>query len=81
MQDPQLTPQAAKEKKNKKRKQKVGQVKVVDKGLEGFADWGEPKASEPAKEKEDGMSILAAGFVARIRNLSASSHGENTPGS
>ena len=52
VQDPKPAPQAAKEKKKKK----VERVKAVGEGLEGFVDWGEPTASEPAKEKEDDMS-------------------------
>ena len=50
--------------KKKTKKEKVGRVKAVGRGLEGFVDWGERTASGPAKEKEGNMSSLAAGFVA-----------------
>ena len=53
----------------RKRKNKVGRVKVVGEGLEGFVDWGEPITSEPTKEKEDDMSIL--GCASRLWALKA----------
>ena len=35
-------------------------------------DWVDPFSSEPVKEKEEDMSSLAIGFVARLRKRAAS---------
>ena len=47
-QDSQLAPQVVKIKKAKK----VGQIKAVGAGLEGFEDWVDPISSELAEGKE-----------------------------
>ena len=45
--------------KNKRKNvKKVGQIKVVDVGLEEFVDWVDPISSEPIKEREEDMSSL-----------------------
>ena len=36
-------------------------------GLEGFMDWVDPNASNPAKEMEDNMSSLATRFSTLMR--------------
>ena len=60
------------EKKKKKKTKKVGHIKAIDTGLEGFVDWVDPISSEPAEEREGDMSSLATGFVMRIRKRAAS---------
>ena len=62
-QDSQPAPEAVKRKKAKK----VGQIKVVGVGLEGFVDWVDPISSEPAEGRENYMSNFATGFVAWMR--------------
>ena len=42
-------------------------------------DWVDPNASDPAEEKDDDMSSLAAGFVAWMRERATSAQGETTP--
>ena len=59
-QDSQPASQAMKRKKAKK----VGQIKVVGVGLEGFVDWVDPIFSELAEGREDDMSNFAIGFAA-----------------
>ena len=41
----------------------------------------DPTANELAKEREDGISSLAVGFVVWMCKRAASSYGETTPGS
>ena len=55
----------------KKKKKKARRVKAVGKGLEGFVDWTYPIVRESDEEREDEMSILAAGFVMRMRKRAA----------
>ena len=57
----------------KKKAKKGGQTKATGTGLEGFGDWTDPTASEPAKEREDDMSSLANGFAAQMRKRAKSS--------
>ena len=51
----------------RKKAKKVGQIKAVGAGLEGFVDWVDPIFSEPVEGKEDYMSNFATGFVAWMR--------------
>ena len=73
---------------------KVGQVKPVGTGLEGFVGWvnlptretqgdrpAPQTASEPAEESEQDMFSLTVGFVVRMRKRVTSAQGETTPGS
>ena len=53
------------------------QTKVAGVCLEDFMDWTGIIANEPGKEEE--MSSLVAGFIARKRKLAAGSEGETTP--
>ena len=71
MQDPKLTPQAA-----KKKKKKFGQTKVADEGLEGFVDWTNPAVSESAEERKVEMSGLIVGFVRRMHKRAANGQEE-----
>ena len=50
-------------------------------GLEGFVEWVDSIASDPAEERESDMSSLAARFFARMPNWATSDQGETTPGS
>ena len=80
MQDPKPAPQVRKKKKKKKGK-KVGQIKAVGEGLEGFVDWVDPIVSELTEEREDDMSNLTVGFFARMCKWAISAKGETTLGS
>ena len=42
-------------------------------------DWVDPNASDPAKEREDDMSSLAAGFAMQMPKWATSAQGETTP--
>ena len=44
-------------------------------------DLVDPISSEPAKEREDDMSNLAAGFAMRMNKRAVSAQGETTPDS
>ena len=59
-------------KRKRKKAKKVGQIKAVSIGLEGFMDWVDLISSEPVEEREDDMSILDARFVARMRKQAIS---------
>ena len=71
-------------------------MKAAGVGLEDFVEWvnlvpplEEAKVarlnpqiiSEPAKESEEDISSVVAGFTARIRKQAASAQRETTPGS
>ena len=56
VQDLKPNPQAVKKKKRK--------IKAVGARLEGFVEWVNFIASDPAEERDDDMSSLAAGFAA-----------------
>ena len=71
-QDSRYAPQAGKKKKKKSK------IITIGTGLEGFVDWVDPNASDPAKEREDSMSRLAAGFAAQMCKRAASAQGETT---
>ena len=49
--------------------------------LEGFMEWVDSIASDPAEERGDNMSSLAVGFVELMHKRAASAQGETTPGS
>ena len=51
----------------KKKKKKIGHIKVIDEGLEGFVDWTDSTVSESIEEREAEMSSLVVGFVAWMR--------------
>ena len=56
VQDSKPAPQVAKKKK--------GKIKATGARLEGFVEWVDSIASDPAKEREDNMSSLATRFTA-----------------
>ena len=43
-------------------------------------DWVDPKARDPAEERVDDMSSLAAEFFVWMRKRVSSAQGETTPG-
>ena len=59
----------------------VTKIKAVGAGLDGYMEWVDSIASDPAEEREDDMSSLAVEFVARMRKRATSSQEETTPGS
>ena len=73
-QSPRPAPRAKNKEGDRKR---ARHTKLVDTGLEGFLDWVGIIASESTKDEE--MSRLAVGFVARMRKRARGSRGESTP--
>ena len=69
--DPKPAPQEAKKKK--------GKIKASGAGFEGFVEWVDPIASDPAEEMEDDMSSLTTGFLVWMRKWAARAQGETTP--
>ena len=51
----------------RKKAKKVGHIKVVGVGLEGFEDWVDPTSSESAEGRKDDMSNFVAGFATWMR--------------
>ena len=64
-----------------KKKKKKGKIIAAGVGLESFVDWVDPNANNPAEEKKNDMSSLAAGFTAWMCKLARSAQGETTLGS
>ena len=58
-------------------RKRTRQTTVANVGLEGFMDWAGVLASESVEEEE--MSMLVAGFAARMRNRDADLEDEPTP--
>ena len=56
-------------------------MKAAGTGLEGFVNCVDPIVSEPAEERKDDMSNLAARFVAQMRKRATSTQKETTPSS
>ena len=73
VQDPKLTPKATKKKKRN--------IKAASAELEGFLEWVDSIASDPAEERENDMFSLAAGFTVWMSKQAVSAQGETTPGS
>ena len=73
VQDPKPAPKATKKKKRN--------IKAAGTGLEGFVEWLDSIASDLAKERENDMSSLVAGFATWMRKQAMSAQGETTPSS